>query len=61
LHSYIDEYTRVKSQPIKTKKRPKKRPQSASAAGNESVRLNLLILYIYVVGQSKYQAKLGFA
>jgi len=36
----IDEYTREKSQPIKIKKRAKKRPQSASAAGSESVRLN---------------------
>jgi hypothetical protein len=37
---YLDEYTREKSQPIKVKKRAKKRPQSASAAGTDSVRLN---------------------
>ncbi len=37
---FIDEYTREKSQPTKIKKRAKKRPQSASAAGSESVRLN---------------------
>ncbi len=37
----IDEYTREKSRPTKAKKRAKKRPQSASAAGTESVRLNL--------------------
>ncbi len=39
---HIDEYTREKSLPIKVKKRAKKRPQSASAAGSESVRRLIL-------------------
>ena len=40
--SHVDEYTREKSQPTKTKKRAKKRPQSASVAGTESVRMILV-------------------
>jgi len=39
--SYIDEYTRERRQPTKVKKRAKKRPQSASAIGTDSVRLNV--------------------
>lgn len=42
----IDEYTREKSQPVKAKKRPKKRPQSASAAGSESVRIEFFVEFI---------------
>jgi hypothetical protein len=41
LFYYTDEYTREKTKKTKTKKRAKKRPQSANAAGSESVRLNI--------------------
>jgi len=52
---FKDEYTREKSQRTKAKKRAKKRPQSASIADVDSVRMNILlrtfILLIYYYSQ----------
>jgi hypothetical protein len=43
IFCFIDEYVREKPQRTKAKKRPKKRPQSATISENDSVRLDILL------------------